>query len=353
MIDQKLQRLINRFIELNWKRFEDDYDSHAREIHELTNEDFEFRDIIEGIFVYIMDQNEDPTEYFYDNDLNKYFYESEIFSILVDSGWVDRKFNIDRYRPIKEGRNKGKNQYGDIIWEGDKIYLLCDNWMELSKLFGKDEQDTVERVLSEDWSELYSWFDVDFDNDVWDNLDEESLRHIKEYIIENDFIGKELDYDEDPDGEGLRLDMLEDNSLLGELIDNEHMFDELKRELENYYRWAYEGAAEDELFKEMSDEIKQLLGSDGEWYTMKPKTPEGKDQHYLRFDITDKFMEFNRSYLECFALIPEEQESFFLSVIAEYLDCDDEELRGPDMNYFYPDHRKVAEHLNYNVLGNL
>ena len=67
MIDQKLQRLINRFIELNWRRFEDDYDSHAREIHELTNEDFEFRDIIEGIFVYIMDQNEDPTDYFYDN----------------------------------------------------------------------------------------------------------------------------------------------------------------------------------------------------------------------------------------------------------------------------------------------
>ena len=45
-------------------------------------------------------------------------------------------------------------------------------------------------------------------------LDEKSLQHIKDYIIENDFIGREFDgvpgrYDEDdPDGEGLREDML-------------------------------------------------------------------------------------------------------------------------------------------------
>ena len=102
---------------------------------------------------------------------------------------------------------------------------------------------------------------------MWDNLDEKSLQHIKEYIIENNFIGRELDgvpgrYDEDdPYGDGLREDMLLDNDLLGELIENESMFGNLALELKNLYRWAYESAAESELHGDMMKEVISVIGS--------------------------------------------------------------------------------------------
>jgi hypothetical protein len=43
----------------------------------------------------------------------------------------------------------------------------------------------------------------------------------------------------------------------------------------------------------------------------------------------------------------------FLEVLGKTLDCEGDLLQTPDMGYFYPDHTKVSEHLNYNVLGNL
>ena len=64
-------------------------------------------------------------------------------------------------------------------------------------------------------------------------------------------------------------------------------------------------------------------------------------------------MEYNIKYLECQGEFPQYNESYFLNVIEIYLDCMGEMLRTPDLGYFYPDHIKVAEHLNYNVLGNL
>jgi hypothetical protein len=77
------------------------------------------------------------------------------------------------------------------------------------------------------------------------------------------------------------------------------------------------------------------------------------NEQFLKFDVTDKFMDFNGSYLECFGLIPEEEESYFLHVISELLECELEELETQNMDYFYPNSSKVSEHLNYNVMSNL
>ena len=68
------------------------------------------------------------------------------------------------------------------------------------------------------------------------------------------------------------------------------MFDELKGELSNFYRWAYEGAAEDELFKSLKDEIESLLGSEGEW---------DSDKHILKFDVSKIFMDILERYVGC------------------------------------------------------
>lgn len=359
MIQEKLQKIINRQLERTLDdEFNGDYEDFANNFYEITQKEIYYGEILEAIFNYIIEvKGEDPFEAFFDESwvINQ-FGAGDTYELLNDSGWIDKYFNVDYFfiKPNKiNGYKESKPVYDDIKIEGDRIYLICDKWDTLSILFESSNRDLVERILGEDWSELYGWFDTDFESDVWDNLDEKSLQHIKEYIIENDFIGKELDYDEDPNEEGLRLDMLEDTDLMGELIDNESMFDELKRELENFYRWAYEGAAEDELFGEIDNEIQQLLGSKGEWDVTKSNEKDVSDKHFLKFDITNIFMDFNRMYLKCWGRFPRGYESSFIDVIADALYCEGEELSGPNMDYFYPDSTKVAEHLNYNVLGNL
>jgi hypothetical protein len=362
MLEPTEIKLFNKILSRLWNKYDGDVDLYdlAEELESLLGADsFTFQERVFGIWNFITNEiGEDPFEYSRDGDsfLRNNFNENDTINLLDGSGWLDKYYTLDTFiiHPSKENKRKEpRSVYGDIQMEGDKIYLICDYWSDFSVLFNKDDRDVAERVLGEDWSELYGWFDVDFDSDVWDSLDEKSLQHIKEYIKENDFIGKPLDYDEDPDESGLREDMLEDNNLLGELIDNESMFDDLKRELENFYRWAYESAAEDELFGDMKNEIVSLIGSEGVWDMVKSKKEGGSDKHILKFDVTDKFMEYNLNYLECQGEFPQYQEHYFLNVIDEYLDCMGEMLQTPDMGYFYPDSTKIEEHLNYNVLGNL
>jgi len=353
MVDTRMEKLVSRFIDLNWKRYGDAYEYHANEIYEITNEAFEYKDIIESIFLYIMSKGEDPTDELPESILGNYLDRSELYSVLIDSGWVEKFFNKERYLPIKDGVNKGITPYRDIIWEGEKIYLLVDNWEEFTRFFKHSEQDFVERILSEDWAELYGWFDTDWENDIVDNLNDESIRHIKDYVKGGDFIGKEMSEFSMDDEHGFILteEMVEDTETILRLINEEDIFEELASDITSYYRWAYEGAAEDELSNNIMDQIKDLIGSNSEWVTIKGKG--NSNEQSLKFDVTDKFMDFNLSYLECFGLIPEEEESYFLHVISEYLECESEELETQNMDYFYPNSSKVSEHLNYNVMSNL
>lgn len=359
MIQEKLQKIINRQLERTLNdEFNGDYENFANNFYEITQQKIYYNEILEAIFNYIIEvKGVDPFKEFFDeNWVMNQFGPEDLYELLNDSGWIDKFFNIDYFfiKPNKiNGFKESKPVYGDIRVEGGKIYLMCERWEDLSILFDSSSRDLVERILSEDWSELYGWFDVDFESDVWDNLDEKSLQHIKEYIIKNDFIGKELEHVEDPDEEGLRLNMLEDNDLLGELIENESMFLDLKSELDSFYRWAYESAAEDELFSLIDKEIHQFLGSKGEWDVIKSKTKDVSDKHFLKFDITNIFLDFNKMYLKCMGQFPMSYESYFIDVIADALHCEGEKLSGPSMDYFYPDSRRVDDHLNYNVLGNL
>ncbi len=354
-------KLFNKILSRLFKKYGDEYDipDYISDLDDLLGGDsYSYKEIVFGIFNFLVNVvGEDP--FIYAGHDEDYFLRNNVdnpIDILSDSGWLDKYYTLDTFiiHPSKENKRKeSKSVYGDIQLEGDKIYLICDGWEELSILYNDDDRDTAERVLSEDWSDLYGWFDVDFDSDVWDNLDEKSIKHIKDYIREGDFIGKPLEWDEDPDEGGLREDMLEDNDLLGELIRSESMFDDLESDLKSQYRWAYESAGEEELSGGMMKEIISVIGSKPEWDMVKSKKEGGSDKHVLKFDVTDKFMEINNDYLECQGEFPQHYESYFLNVIEVLLDCKDEMLRTPDMNYFYPDHRKVDEHLNYNILGNL
>jgi hypothetical protein len=347
-------KLIRKFIESQHHNYGDDYMLYIEDMIKYFD-DIDQRDIFSGIFNYIIEEeDEDPLEYMDTHLLGKHFYSDDIIKILRDSGWMEKYFTLNLYkdRVTKEGRTY--SVFSDIIWEGDTPHLILDRWDEFQELFHMDDRNLVERVLGEDWAELYSIDRVDFMDEVWGELDEKSLQHIKDYIKNNGFIGEELDFE--PDGYDTNIlteEMLEDNDLLGELINDEDMFDELKGELNNFYRWAYEGAAEDELFKDFKDKIESLLGSEGEWDMVKSKKEGGSDRHILKFDVSKIFMEILERFVECEGKIPQEEYSDFLVVLSQTLYCEGDLLQAPDMGYFYPDHTKVSEHLNEQILGNL
>ena len=348
------KKLIRKFIASQHHNYEDDYMRYVEDMIKYFD-DIDQEDIFSGVFNYIIEEeDEDPLEYIDTNLLNRYFYGDDIIKILRDSGWMEKYFTLNSYKDHVTPQGRVIPIFGDIKWEGDTPYLILDSWGEFHELFYSEDRDLVERVLGEDWAELYSIDRVYFMDEVWSELDEKSLQHIKDYIKDNGFIGEELDFE--PDGYDTNIlteEMLEDNDLLGELINDEYMFDELRGELNNFYRWAYESAAEDELFKSLKDDIESLLGSEGEWDMVKSKKEGGSDRHILKFDVSKIFMDILERFVECEGKIPQEEYSYFLGVLSQTLDCEGDLLHSPDMGYFYPDHTKVSEHLNYNVLGNL
>ena len=195
----------------------------------------------------------------------------------------------------------GPNMPGfrDIHWEGGKLILYVDHWEDFAELFVDNDSSQygyitkwlAEKVLAEDdyWEPYYdvvhNWMDQ-----VWDMVtdNEKLLNYIKKYIKEGDFIGQELEYDEDPDMGGFREDMLLDNDLLGELIRDEDIFEDLKRELTWAYESAYNVAARDNVWKAAYGSLKDIFG-EGEWTSF--ENGRGQTRHMLKFDVTDLVME--------------------------------------------------------------
>lgn len=281
----------------------------------------------------------------------------------------------------------------DLRWDGNKIILSVDDREELAELFVDNDSSQygyvtkwlAEKVLAEDdWWEPYSDVVYDWMDQVWDAVtdNEELLNYIKEYIRKNDFIGQELEYDEDPDMGGFREDTLLDDDLLGELIKDEDIFDDLKQELTWAYTHAYNIAAQDNIYKAIYSELDDVFGK-GEWKSI--DTGSGT-KHFLEFDATDIVMETLLEELEdCIESCkryfnpndekyynPDEYESeleafeeycegcvdypftdygHFLSFYREYLDERDE-LFNPSFDE-YPDNKDIAEYFAEDVYGRI
>ena len=195
----------------------------------------------------------------------------------------------------------GPNMPGfrDIHWEGGKLILYVDHWEDFALLFADNDSSQygyitkwlAEKVLAEDdYWEPYSDVVYDWMDQVWDMVtdNEELLNYIKKYIKEGDFIGQELEYDEDPDMGGFREDMLLDDDLLGELIKDEDIFEDLKRELTWAYENAYNNAARENVWKAAYGELKDIFGK-GEWTSF--ENGRGQTRHMLKFDVTTLVME--------------------------------------------------------------
>ena len=324
-----------------------DYDEKLETLTYLITSDFNIDEIDAGtiLFNYFIDKGVDPLIHISFEDLQERYYGSDIVNILKNSGWFDKYIKNEFAFP---------QNFNDIEKKGDRVYLVVDRWDEFTMLFRSGDQSTVEAVLGEDWAELYGYFDADWESDVVDNLNEETITHIKGHIKEGDFIGQEMsEYSmDDEHGYILTEDMVNDTETILRLIDEEVIFDDLRIELTNAYRWAYEQAGEDEIFGKLKDEIEGLLGSEGKWGDVKDKEGNIKGQ-VIRFDITDIFYKYMISAIGAQAEMPGEYHGDYVTMLSQVLDYEDEELSSPDMGYFYPDSTKTEEYFNYNVQGNI
>ena len=297
------------------------------------------------IFEYLLDIGDNPLEYIEFDDLRSKYYGNDIVNLLENTGWFDKYIKDEHAFP---------QTFNDVEKKGDRVYLIVDRWDDFTMLFRQGDQSTVERVLGEDWAELYGYFDVDWESDVVDNLNEKSITHIKDHIKEHDFIGQEMSQFSMDDEHGYILteDMVNDTETILRLIDEEDIFNDLRSELTSQYRWAYEQTGENELFGNFKDEIEGFLGSEGKWEEIKDKEGSIKGQ-VLRFDITDIFYKNMISSIELQSEMPGEYYSDYISMLSEVLDDGNEELSAPDMSYFYPDSTKTEENFNYNIEGNI
>lgn len=196
----------------------------------------------------------------------------------------------------------GPNMPGfiDIHWEGGKLMLYVDHWEDFSELFVDNDSSQygymtkwlAKKVLAEDdYWEPYDDVVYDWINQVWDAVtdNKELLNYIKKYIKENDFIGKELEYDAPPVlSKVFKEDFLLDDELLGILIEEEDIFDDLKQELTWAYESAYNVVARDNVWKAAYGEIQDIFGK-GEWTSF--QNGRGQTRHMLKFDVTDLVME--------------------------------------------------------------
>lgn len=349
---KKFKNSVYKFLnyELSESELEKDdlvWEDKLKTLPYIMIDDFNITELdAEGIiFEYLLDIGDNPLEYITLDDLRSKYYGNDVVNLLENTGWLDKYIKDEHAFP---------QTFNDVEKKGDRVYLIVDRWDEFTMLFRSGNQSTVEAVLGEDWAELYGYFDVDWESDVVDNLNEKSITHIKDHIKEHNFIGQEMSEYSMDDGQfhTLTEDMVNDTETILRLIDEEDIFNDLRSELTSQYRWAFEQAGENELFDNLKDEIEGLLGSEGKWGDVKDKEGNIKGQ-VIRFDITDIFYKYMISSMEENSEIPGEYYGDYISMLSEVLDYTEERLSTPDMGYFYPDSTKTEENFNYNIPGNI
>lgn len=196
-----------------------------------------------------------------------------------------------------------KTYFNDIRVEGDKVYLITDGYCDFTDLF--DSRDTsqygyvneylAEKIFcDEDFWEPY--YDVVYNwvYQVWEIV--ENKPELSQYIvkhIEENYMGEEVTdktiedgYDERPIDKEYLTWLSNNLSELGDLIDDEDIFSDLKDELRWAYESAYNTASIDEVYNAAIGEIKGVFG-DGQWESKVVRKMDGEvTRHEMVFDIS-------------------------------------------------------------------
>lgn len=192
------------------------------------------------------------------------------------------------------------NGFSDISYEGGKYILEVDSWFDFSDLFlnvhsdyNSIGRDLAKLVLSdEDYWEPYDSYSLvhDWVDQVWSMVagNKKLYNHVVEWIGDN-LVGNEMRFEGEETilTKEYLLEWSADSDVLGELIDELDVFEDLKIELTWSYGSAYNVVARDNIYNSVIGAIRDDFGK-GEWES---KTfninGEDKTKHQLRFDVTD------------------------------------------------------------------
>ena len=215
--------------------------------------------------------------------------------------------------------------FNDLKLVGDKVILEVEGWCDFAYLFYDDRRGSegyVNRYLAkkmlcdedDDWWEPYSSYDLldrrQWKTTLWNEyimgneiVIKEILNHIKKkYVSDVNYNPNQLDiFGELPKKQnvielrGRILDtdyfyeLTHDLDRLGDLIDKEEEFVDLKNELRWAYADAYNTAARDQIWEAVKGVIEENFGT-GKWLQKDIQKPSGvATRHYMEFDITNLF----------------------------------------------------------------
>lgn len=360
--NEKLVRNVLKWIEpklIDYKQENDNYYiSSFDDFHSIDGADFNYLhnilktqmgfdyDVANFFIAMLMSKHNLATEGI--DDLENLLYKvanDDIIPFLKASGFYD-DMNLTTYNDIE-------------IKEDGRVLLEVPEWISFSEegFFGGN--DTVNHILSEDFTELFSLpWNYDTLLDCIKSLNNSNIQNLMEKIItEKDemwisdslydfFVENEFDFVNYDDWEG-HINVEENRESLLRIrypeviarIIVDGNYDNIRGNLLSLYNMSYNNTAEDELFKEIKNEIENFLDSRGDWVGS-----------VLVFDITDIFVKYIDLYLIKSNKSPSFEYHNYIEMLGNYISDYAGELNYsldvPNFEYYYPDSDTVAEYVN-------
>jgi hypothetical protein len=311
-----------------------------------------------------------------DLDVKQYFNDYEtFFNILKKRGLMSEidpnnatdgeewqnEYLIWLYHNDKESFTKWVlSLVNDVVYKDGVYYLDVDDRSELSKLFcdrGRNDisRDTIESILSgeSDWEPYWDTTDNVY-RDVVEELNEDNLKRLKEYIVENleglwiepetDILSEIAEEQGNPQAR-ITYDnvdkVVNSEETMDYLFENE--LQDLKSELYSVHSNSYNAAYENEVWKSVMSEIGTYFMGNGE-FVMRPHRYK-KDTQVQNFvipianfesDIVG-FLEDGKGYGNTGTL---EYWGSYLGMMEDWANC--LSVHSPD----YPDFREVDKNIN-------
>lgn len=254
------------------------------------------------------------------------------------------------------------NYLTDINKIGDEYYLAIYSLTEFSVLFDNGysrgrmtDSEIAERVLGEDWFEMFSDTVSSYHSDIVEDLDDKNLLELKNIILQ-DLSNSNLDSDHfggsffenntDENGyvqinnENINY-VLSDRKTFDELINSGYLTS-LKRNLLSLHNMSYNEAWNDVAFKQIKTYLSNYIDTDFKW---EEKNIGGRTKNYINCKIKNLRVDiFN--FLTCLKDYSEtivDQGSYLSMLSSEMEYCTGHfGLQLPE----YSDHRLVKEYLN-------
>ena len=277
------------------------------------------------------------------------------YQFLKDTGWWGKFYQPYNFIDVIE---KGKG-------EDSQKFIFVDSYYEFKPLF--DNEWISDAVFGDDDVEIFGWANYPLE-EVWDSVDDKGLQSILDvlpsYTSEDNLFHNTpesfLDV-VDPDTGSIPMDRRTINfikdgdtsSLLYDLINESDEFDELKGDMVNLYNRAYNDAAHSELFGVAMEELERFFGGTPKWVQV-PGSDKNNELNMLEIPIKQEdYDNLYKEWMDTFSDFPEHSYSGYIYSWGEVLSESGDELRFPDLDYFYPNHNIVGDYFNDSLRDNL